>query len=499
MNLDVGITLIVAILVLGGLLATLGDRIGTKVGKARLSLFNLRPRNTAVLVTIVTGVVISASTLGILFALSEPLRRGVFEYDETQKRLRTARKQLEETQEQKKQIETELDLTRAQQTAVQNDLNAVNESFQEALAAQERTENQLRQTQGQLEQVQTNFNNTQTQLRDVISNYEQAQNRLNRVTRQAQDLRTEIRQLQDERLARSQQLEQVQSQIEQRDREISQRNHQIEQREQEISRRNQQIEQLDKEVQDRDRVIAQRETRLKEIEDQQDYLERQVNILEGYYQNYQSLREGNVALLRGQLLTSGVVRIANPENARTAIDQLLREANRVAVREVTSRSSGSRELQVVQITTSEVEQLTQKIRDGRDYLMRVLSAGNYVRGETEVRVFIDIVPNQVVFSEGEVVAASAVDASSMSEEEILERIDLMIESSKFRARRAGILGSTIQIADGNPGALVRFVQQIKEYQQPIEIKAVVQEPVYTAGPLKMNLIAIQNGQVRFRT
>ena len=51
-----GIVLILAVLILGGVIATLGDRIGTKVGKARLSLFNMRPKKTAVLVTVITGV-----------------------------------------------------------------------------------------------------------------------------------------------------------------------------------------------------------------------------------------------------------------------------------------------------------------------------------------------------------------------------------------------------------------------------------------------------------
>jgi len=58
--------LIAAILILGGVIATVGDRIGTRVGR-RLSLFKLRPRNTAVVVTILTGSIISASTLAILF------------------------------------------------------------------------------------------------------------------------------------------------------------------------------------------------------------------------------------------------------------------------------------------------------------------------------------------------------------------------------------------------------------------------------------------------
>ncbi|NJR66418.1 MAG: DUF3084 domain-containing protein [Leptolyngbyaceae cyanobacterium CRU_2_3] len=74
-----GLVLILAVLVLGGVIATVGDRLGTKVGKARLTLFNLRPRKTATLITILTGGIISASTLGILFAVSDQLRTGVFE------------------------------------------------------------------------------------------------------------------------------------------------------------------------------------------------------------------------------------------------------------------------------------------------------------------------------------------------------------------------------------------------------------------------------------
>ena len=55
-----GWLLILALLILGGVLSTLGDRLGSRVGKARLSLFNLRPRRTAVLITVLTGSLISA-------------------------------------------------------------------------------------------------------------------------------------------------------------------------------------------------------------------------------------------------------------------------------------------------------------------------------------------------------------------------------------------------------------------------------------------------------
>jgi uncharacterized protein (DUF3084 family) len=67
-----GYILVLAVLLLGGVIATLGDRIGMKVGKARLSLFNLRPRQTATLVSIATGSVISASTPGFTIWRQQP-------------------------------------------------------------------------------------------------------------------------------------------------------------------------------------------------------------------------------------------------------------------------------------------------------------------------------------------------------------------------------------------------------------------------------------------
>lgn len=92
-----GWLLILALLVLGGVLATLGDRLGSRVGKARLSLFGLRPRNTAVLITVLTGSLISAVSLGLMLLVSERLRRGLFELDQIEERLRTSRLQLEDS------------------------------------------------------------------------------------------------------------------------------------------------------------------------------------------------------------------------------------------------------------------------------------------------------------------------------------------------------------------------------------------------------------------
>ena len=64
-----GITLILVLAVVGGVIAFIGDRLGTRIGKKKMSIFGLRPRHTAIIVTIFTGICITTVTFGILGAL----------------------------------------------------------------------------------------------------------------------------------------------------------------------------------------------------------------------------------------------------------------------------------------------------------------------------------------------------------------------------------------------------------------------------------------------
>ena len=89
-----GWLLILSLLVLGGVLSTLGDRLGTRVGKARLSIFKLRPKSTAVLITVFTGSIISAISFAIMVAFNSQLRVGLFELEDIQAEIEDSEKEL---------------------------------------------------------------------------------------------------------------------------------------------------------------------------------------------------------------------------------------------------------------------------------------------------------------------------------------------------------------------------------------------------------------------
>ena len=89
-----GWLLIIFLLLLGGLISSFGDLLGTKIGKARFSLFKLRPRKTATLITIITGSFISASSISLILLVNSQLRVGLFRLGDLQKKLQESRKLL---------------------------------------------------------------------------------------------------------------------------------------------------------------------------------------------------------------------------------------------------------------------------------------------------------------------------------------------------------------------------------------------------------------------
>ncbi|MEG4075735.1 DUF3084 domain-containing protein [Microcoleus sp. Pol14C2] len=543
-----GYILVFVILVLGGVIATVSDRLGTKVGKARLSLFKLRPRDTAVVVTVMAGSILSALTLGILFATSKPLRTGVFRIDEIQKRLNNARREINQATQEKNRVETELAQARAAQAQARANLEQINQSLQAANAEQARTQTKLNSLRAQLNSVQAAKSKTEEQLSQVeaakseteeqLSSVEAAksrteeqlklvetarsttqaqldrtENQLKTVSAQKTTLGAEIAQLQEER---QQLIEQVKTQIAKRDAEIAKRDAEIAQRDKEIVARNELIAQRDKEIAqraqnlaerdrtivERDKVIAEREALLETLAQQQAQLEQQQTLLQQQVQvlerDFQAIREGTVAIRRGQILAAGVVRILEPGMASRAIDRLLQEANKTTVGLMQPENRKVRE-QVIQITKAEIDQLISQIKDGQDYVVRIVAGANYLREEKVIKVFAEAEINRVVFRAGDVIAGVAIDPVTLTDEQVRQQLLQLIEACQFRARLIGVVGGRVQVADNQVETLAGFIERLQQYEKPLDVQAIAADVTYIAGPLKIDLVALENGAVVFRT
>ena len=567
--------LIGAILILGGIIAVSGDRIGTRVGKARLSLFKLRPRQTATLVTIVTGTLISASVLTLIFGSSEQLRTGVFDLQKIQRKLSDTKENLNRAIEQKDRFQRELEIARNEQSQAQNQLSGIDKSLKDELLKQSIAAQNFSNTKQQLASVSTQRKDLVREVTEIARSRSDLAAQQQVITEQVDDIKERIagleraiiplqarvnianskkvqlqqrldlttvepnlleqtQQIQTYEITTkklAQDLEQhterlviLETQLQTQQTELSSLKSQIEQldrklevRQAQLKEKDKQYQQLEREFQTRALQLKQRDRQLKKTELQIKInrqglasLEKEVNSIE---REYQKIQQGNIGIFRERVLASTTIKISNAAVVTKEIDDLLVRANLTALQatnpdDVVGVASPleNRTQKIIEVAPSQLAQVKQQIigssqptRNRRSYVVRVLSTSNYVVGDRNVRVFIDVTPDRQIFDRNTKIAAVNVDAMAMNEEQIRQQLDILLVTAQLRARRAGILEDRPQIGDGQLATYVQFLELVKKQKYPIEIDAIVDRDTNTLGPLVIKLQAVASGNVLFST
>lgn len=129
--------LIVVLVLTGGVIAFIGDRLGSKVGKKKLSLFGLRPRHTSILVTIITGILITTVTFGILAIASKDVRTALFGMNKLKAELNEKQSMLEEASGALVNVKNDLNTTKEEYAKSKKDLEKTQEDLEIAQQAAE--------------------------------------------------------------------------------------------------------------------------------------------------------------------------------------------------------------------------------------------------------------------------------------------------------------------------------------------------------------------------
>ncbi|HPD97827.1 MAG TPA: DUF3084 domain-containing protein, partial [Synergistales bacterium] len=87
--------LIIILLTVSSIVAYIGDIVGMRFGKKRISIFGLRPRATSSLITVVSGILITILTLAVLSATSQTVRTAIFSMKFVQKQITELTSQLQ--------------------------------------------------------------------------------------------------------------------------------------------------------------------------------------------------------------------------------------------------------------------------------------------------------------------------------------------------------------------------------------------------------------------
>ena len=555
-----GYLLIGAMLILGGIIAVSGDRIGTRVGKARLSLFKLRPRQTATLVTIIAGTTIAASVLTLIFGASEQLRIGVFDLQKIQRKLSDTRENLARALEQKDRVQRELEVSRSEQLAAKNLLSGINNSLKDEVLKQSVATQNFKNTKQQLESVSSQRNDLVAEVTEIdrqrsdltaqqrvistqvleiqlridrlettilplqqriisaSSQRSQLQQRLNTIT-VLPNLASEIRRLHtnESNFKKSQQdLEQqtakltnLEAQLQSQQTELANLKAQIEQIDRKLVVRQAQLKEKDKQHQKLEREFQTRAMQLKLRNQQLKKIELKIEIdrqglaslekeVNNIEQEYHKIQQGNIVILRDRVLASTVLKVSSPKATTIAINNLLAQANLNAL-QATDPNNTSKQ-QIVKLAPDRLTQLKQQIAGRRtNYAVRIFSIGNYIMGDKNIQVFIDATPDLKLFDRNDIIAEVKIDPTTMNESQIGQQLNILLVTSQLRARRAGILDDKPQVGDGQLATYVQFLERVKQKKYPIEIRTIVDRDTYTLGPLVVKLQAVARGKVLFNT
>jgi uncharacterized protein (DUF3084 family) len=417
-----GYLLIGAMLILGGIIAVSGDRIGTRVGKARLTLFKLRPRQTATLVTIVTGTLISGSVLTLIFGASEQLRTGVFDLQKIQGKLSATKENLARALEQKDRVQKELEVARNQQLEAEGLLMGINKSFKDELLKQSIAAQNFKNTQQQLQAVSGERNDLVKEVTEIARQRSDLQAQRRTISAQVGDFKQRISSLEEEILSLQAQLaisNNKRSQLQQQlnittvelklidktqrlqayentakkvGRELEQATTRLTNLELELQTQQTQLLKVEAQIEQLDPQLAVRQAQLKEKEKQHQTLEREFQTramqlklrdrqlkkiesqvktnrqglaslekeVNNIEQEYRKIRQGNIGILRNQVLASAIIQVSNTGTATKAINALLSQANLNALQATNPDRFDSRK-QIIEIGSDQLTQLKQQI------------------------------------------------------------------------------------------------------------------------------------------
>ena len=394
----IGAAIFLVLIVMGGVIAFLGDRIGSKVGKKRMTLFGLRPKYTSVIVTIISGVLISFSTVAVMAVVNENVRVALF------------------------------GLSRLQ--AQMNDLN------QEIKVKNRELEKGKRQLEARNKEYE-----------DVTKKSEETSRELDRVESQRVYMENELASVQDA-------YDEAQAGVEKSAREI------------------QNLEKTKTELSSNISTLN----------------EEKKTLLDNIY----ALREGQVVMQAGQILTSVTVdENMTREQTVQVLESVLKDINNMLKQQMNITDES---VNLVRISQTDFDNAVQEIAGAKNKkLVRIVAAQNLIRGERLI-VDFDIHDNLLVFSKGEVVYRGSLDAYKDIRNYELQVLRFLKDLNHY-AQSKGVLPDPIT---GNVGVLegqelMDVIQKVKDYGGQCILTVTAKRDIYSQGPLLIDVRVERKG------
>ncbi|MCS7208308.1 MAG: DUF3084 domain-containing protein [Fimbriimonadales bacterium] len=464
--------IIVALLTLfGGALAYAGDWLGRRLGKQRLSLFGIRPRHTATLITTLTGCLTVALTVLGMTAVNESFRVWITRGDRVLVELRENETRLKELQVRNAKLQAANQQLHAEQARLDAELKRLERAFNKRLVQAQQLETQLKRVSQQLSQSRAQLAQAQWLLHQARRARQQLEDAM-------QAVRTQIAALEQQQARLRRQNDEFAQQgvaLASENAKLDTDNRRLQAQNQQLAAQNRQLAAEREQLETQNSILLGRNVDLRR---QLDELERATRELV----QLANIRLTPVAVQIGEELGRIVIPVGWSEvRVRQALQDLLHLADRIA-RERGAAPSPPQTRAVfipdkrvrlasgeqVQITESEsLEAIQQNIRNFGDSVVAVaIALTNTAQGEP-VPIELRLYRNRKVFEAGEEIARAVIDCRP--ERSPLKQVLAFLQTQvRERAIEAGILprqeraGNPPTVGETAPDTLLQLMEQARQ-------------------------------------
>jgi len=482
--------LIGMLLTVSGIIAFVGDFLGRKVGKKRISFLRLRPRNTAILFSVITGILISLFTLLVLSKASYPVRVALFG--------------VENLIEERNSLEKEIGKLRKTQAKLTKEVAEKNEQLAQM---EKKLDEQNRKLSNLVARV-----NALVKDRDRLEGYlKKAGNEARRLTRELADTRNRLAYVNSEYRRALSALEESNEELEKRKNELALYAQRLQDTQGEIQRLTSELNSLQKTRNDlskeveslqKDKLALQAD--LEQLKQQNEALkgelaqkEQEVLAVASYYGE---VLGRNVIYPKGKEIIRGIVECGrSPDRIKLSLRSLIKQASDEALKRGAGIGEDGKAVSLLKVVETKdgvyvfpeetvLAGVAQKLSAMQgSVVVRLIALRNFTEGEP-IYADLELYKNNLVFDKGEVIASTILDGRN-SESELLEKVLLFLRRDvREKALQRGLIPREDETVGELPlKDIINIIAKVKEDGRKVLLKAVATQRIWSATPLSLSL------------
>jgi len=463
-NLDWG--LIIFLIAISGFIAFVGNYVGRRAGKRRISILGIRPYYTSMIITVLTGIIITTVTLITLISVSSSMRSALENKAQLQETIKLLSQRLSAT-------ESELSIRASELSAAIEYQKKLEKSIKEQNERVKELEKKLKETEEEIKNREIILKNREIALEESKAQLRELDRQREHLIKTISELNKEVEQLKREKNSLLQENTQLKDKLNKLGKVVSSLEEQRKILNNKLELYSSELAELKKEIND---YKAQAKELKKEIKQK----ESQLNLL----------RHQKILFYGGEIILAETINGPKSEQeAKDSLKYMLERAEEIARYRYlhSGESVPDKDTPLISYDPSELESVIRSLKE-EQRLIRIRVRNNTFVYEP-IYVTIESLKSRLIFSKDETIVFKFISAK-LPRNKIIEELDTLLSEVRKEGIRRGMIIDHLTNPISNVsyetllGLSVRIkVNYMKFGSTLVVVKA--EREIYTGGPLRI--------------